>query len=440
LSIHSRFESPRALYYNGSFKWILLIIRYKGKSGRKSNNREQDIWSLYLYALKSPVTRERYQKRLEKFFDFLGLEDTTVEDKSKSFIRRIGQEDTQWVFNNLIKFMQFHLDRVNRKEITGATVRNYLKSIKLFCEMADIPVTWKKITRGLPRGKNYADDRIPTIEEIQKLLEYPDRRIKAIVYTMTSSGIRLCAWNYLKWGHIRPIEKGEEIVAAKIIVYSQEDEEYFTFISKEAHYSLKEWMKYREDARELIDENSWLMRDLWDTRVAQGRGFVTKPKKLASSGIKRLIERTIWAQGLRKKLENGKKRHPFQAIHSFRKWFKTRCEIAGMKPINIEKLLSHSIGISNSYYRPTDTELLEDYLKVSDLLMIDKQGKLQTELHKYEQKNQEENYIIKGKLQEREEEIKSLKCKYESDTNLFQEKMENRIQELFQKVDMKKLK
>jgi hypothetical protein len=123
------------------------------------NNREQDIWSLYLYALKSPVTREKYQKRLEKFFDFLGLEGTTVEDKSKSFIRRIGQEDTQWVFNNLIKFMQFHLDRVNRKEITGATVRNYLKSIKLFCEMAYIPVTWKKITRGLPRGKNYADDR-----------------------------------------------------------------------------------------------------------------------------------------------------------------------------------------------------------------------------------------------------------------------------------------
>jgi integrase len=163
----------------------------------ENNTRELDLWSLYLYALKSPVTREKYQKRLEKFFDFLGLEGTTIEDKSKSFIRRIEKEDTPWVFNSLIKFMQFHLDRVNRKEITGATVRNYLKSIKLFCEMADIQITWKKITRGLPRGKNYADDRIPTIEEIQKLLEYPDRRIKAIVYTMTSSGIRLGAWNYL---------------------------------------------------------------------------------------------------------------------------------------------------------------------------------------------------------------------------------------------------
>jgi hypothetical protein len=108
---------------------------------------------------------------------------------------------------------------------------------------------------------------------------------------MTSSGIRVGAWNYLKWGHVRPIEKEGEIATAKIIVYAEEDEEYFTFISKEAYQSLKEWMKYREDSGELIDENSWLMRDLWDTQVSQGRGFATKPKKLASSGIKRLIER-----------------------------------------------------------------------------------------------------------------------------------------------------
>ena len=47
--------------------------------------------------------------------------------------------------------------------------------------MADIPIQWKKITRGLPRGKRYADDRIPTLEELKKLVDYPDRRIKAIV-------------------------------------------------------------------------------------------------------------------------------------------------------------------------------------------------------------------------------------------------------------------
>ena len=83
------------------------------------------------------------------------------------------------------------------------------------------------------------------------------------------------------------------------------------------------------------------------------------------------MEDAIWNQGLRKKLEPGKKRHEFQADHGLRKWFKTRCELAGMKPINIEVLMGHSTGISDSYYRATENELLEDYLKAVDFLTID---------------------------------------------------------------------
>jgi hypothetical protein len=47
------------------------------------NYKDQDTWSLYYYASKSPVTRQKYQKRLEKFFDFTGMEGAAVEDKSK---------------------------------------------------------------------------------------------------------------------------------------------------------------------------------------------------------------------------------------------------------------------------------------------------------------------------------------------------------------------
>jgi integrase len=180
--------------------------------------------------------------------------------------------------------------------------------------------------RPLKRQK-YADERIPTLEEIRKVVEYPDRRIKAIVYTMASSGIRIGAWDYLQWGHIAPIEKNAEVVSAKMIVYAGDDEEYFTFISVEAWRALKEWMNYREISGEIINGESWVMRDLGDTRVAQGRGLVTKPKKLTALGVKRLMERAIWAQGLRKKLEPGKKRHPYQANHSLRKWFKTRVKL-----------------------------------------------------------------------------------------------------------------
>jgi integrase len=276
--------------------------------------------------------------------------------------------------------------------------------------MADISISWKKITRGLPKGKKYADDRIPTIEEIQKLVEYPDRRIKAIVCTMASSGIRIGAWDYLKWGHIRPIDKNSEIIAAKMIVYAGEDEEYFTYISPEAWRALKNWKDYRESSGEIINDESWVMRDLWDTRVAQGRGLVTCPKKLTSLGVKRLMERAIWAQGLRKKLEPGKKRHPFQALHSLRKWFKTRCEMSGMKPINVEKLMNHSCGISDNYYRITQGELLQDYLKAVDLLTINSDKLiLEKQVLELKEKSKDSEYIIKAKLEEKNAEIENMK-------------------------------
>ena len=372
---------------------------------------ELDPWSLYIYAMIAPMTRDRYQTRLAKFLDFIGMVQcgTTLEGRARAFAKK-GKEDSIWALNNILKFVQFQKDRVDKKEITGATLRNYVKSIKLFCEMADMPIQWNKITRGLPKGKKYADDRIPTVEEIRKVVEYPDRRIKAIVCTMASSGIRIGAWDYLQWGHIRPIQKGNEIVAAKMVVYSGDDEEYYTFISKEAYMALFEWMRYRESSGELIKDDSWVMRDLWDTRVAQGRGLVTKPKKLSSLGVKRLMERAIWAQGLRKKLEPGKKRHPYQANHSLRKWFKTRCEIAGMKPINIEKLMNHSVGISDSYYRATENEILDDYIKAMDLLTInDDKLTLQKQVEELTEKSKEENYVIKGKLSEKENEIQQLR-------------------------------
>ena len=100
------------------------------------------------------------------------------------------------------------------------------------------------------------DDRAPTLEEINKILEYPDRRIKALVYTMASSGIRVGAWDYIKWKHIIPIQKNGQIISAKLIVYAGEDDEYFTFITSEAYSELVKWKEYRIHSGENVDNNS----------------------------------------------------------------------------------------------------------------------------------------------------------------------------------------
>jgi hypothetical protein len=82
-----------------------------------------------------------------------------------------------WLTNAIIRFLQFQKGRVSRDEITGSTLRNHVKVLKLFCEMNDLLVPWKKLTRELPKAKNYADDRVPTYDEIQRILEYPDWRL-----------------------------------------------------------------------------------------------------------------------------------------------------------------------------------------------------------------------------------------------------------------------
>jgi hypothetical protein len=215
---------------------------------------ELDPWKLFLNAMRSPVTRDRYSTRVAKFFDFTEIPGRTLEQRAKTFAKK-GKKDTNWALSNILKFVYFQRERVDKKEISGATVMNYTKSIKLFCDMADIPIQWKKITRGLPRGKRYTDDRIPTLEELKKLVEYPDRRIMALVYTMASSGFRVGAWDYLRWSHIRPVEKNGQVIAAKMIVYAAEDEEYFTFISPIAWRELSRWRQYRESSGEPLNSD-----------------------------------------------------------------------------------------------------------------------------------------------------------------------------------------
>jgi hypothetical protein len=363
-----------------------------------------DPYTAFVYGIRSPYTKESYFRRLRAFFDAINLgKGKTLEERCNIFVQK-GIADPNWAFNNILRFLHYQKERVEKKEITAGTLHNYVKTLKMFCEITDIAIPWKKITRGLPKGRRYADDRAPTIEEIHKIIEYPDRRVKPIIFTMASSGIRVGAWDYLRWGHVFPIVKDDKLQAARISVYAGEDDEYFTFITPEAYLSLESWMRYRSRCGEYVTKDSWVMRDLWNAaKVPQKeeKGKINEPVKLQSIGVKRLVERALWAQGIRTVLEKGKKRHEFQTDHGFRKWYKTQCEMSGMKPINIEKLMGHSLGMSDSYYRATADEILEDFLKAVPLLTISSENKLQKQMEQVVQESRNSDARIKSELYEK---------------------------------------
>jgi hypothetical protein len=370
-----------------------------------------DPYTLFVYGIRSPYTKDSYFRRLRGFFDAINLnKGNTFNERCNTFAYK-GRSDCGWAFNNIIRFLHFQKERVQKKEITAGTLHNYVKTLKMFCELTDIIIPWKKITRGLPKGKMYADDRAPTLDEIHKIIDYPDRRIKPIVYTMASSGIRVGAWDHLKWNHVSPMFRDGKLIAARIIVYAGEDDEYITFITPEAYLSLESWMKYRSASGERVTKDSWVMRDLWNAAKLpkkEEKGKINDPIKLQSIGVKRLVERALWAQGLRTTLEKGKKRHEFQTDHGFRKWYKTQCEMAGMKSINIEKLMGHSLGLSNSYYRASSDEILDDYLKAIAKLTISKENRYQRQIEDVMEQSKVSNDKIKTQLYEKGQAITSL--------------------------------
>lgn len=149
------------------------------------DNYDDDPLTLFRDALSNLLTRDRYEKRLYQFFNFLGLDGDTAELKAKLFTEK-AKNNPSWAVSVVMNYLRHHKQRAERGEISTSTLQNYYKPIKLFSEMNDITLNWKRITRSLPKRKAYAIDRIPTLDEIKKLLRYPDRRLRPAVLTMMS--------------------------------------------------------------------------------------------------------------------------------------------------------------------------------------------------------------------------------------------------------------
>lgn len=328
----------------------------------------------FLDAIKSPVTRRQYLKRLEHFFHDINIEGPTLQAQAKVFIEK-ARADNQWATSVVLDFIRFQKERVERGEIVGGTVENLYKPVKLLLQENDIVLNWKKIARRIPSSRSFSQDRLPTVEEIKAIISAGDRRLKPAVLIMVSAGIRVGAFEFLNWGDVTPIKSGDELVAAKVIVYRGEQDEYFTFCSPETYRALKDYVDFRVQFGEVVTDSSPLIRDIWwGDRLGKTGHEVKRPQRTKVGGVKRLVEDAIRTAGIRP-AGVKKKRWEFQGCHGFRKFFKTQCE-GKMKTLHVELLMGHMTGLNANYYRPKEADLLEDYLKaVPDLTLFERPAK-----------------------------------------------------------------
>ena len=78
-----------------------------------------DPFSIFVYALRSPDTKESYFRRLRRFLDSINFcKGETMDKRCNSFAYR-ARKDSNWAFSNIIKFLYSQKERVEKKEITA---------------------------------------------------------------------------------------------------------------------------------------------------------------------------------------------------------------------------------------------------------------------------------------------------------------------------------
>ena len=104
-------------------------------------NQFLNPYTMFRYSVRSEVTRKYYERRVRKFFDFIEFE-VEVEDVERRYndFAEKGKSNT----NQIIRFLHFQKERVESKEITAATLKNFIKSLKVFCDSADLVIQWKR--------------------------------------------------------------------------------------------------------------------------------------------------------------------------------------------------------------------------------------------------------------------------------------------------------
>jgi len=347
----------------------------------------------------------------------------------------------QQMIENYVIFLQ---TKVRNGEITAGSCVVSLPPVKLFCEMNDIMLNWRKVNKLLPHGNDNAADEAYTREQIKKMLEYSDLRARIPILFMASSGMRLGGFQGLTDGCIKPIydEKTDKLLAAHVIVYKGTEDEYDTFISPEAFHAYEEYRNLRIKFGERITKNSPILLRRFDISPDGKTAKIDNTKPVALSTVAGIIRMVAYKAGIREASESYNERYNIKIAHGFRKYFSSTLsnikapDGSGRYAIDFIKkewLLGHTLtgihSLEENYNRNDKVKMLfEEYLKAVREVTISDEERLKVEVKKL-QTDISNMKTVEVQLAAKDKEIQDLVKK--------QEKFEQLIQSLIDTGQLK---
>lgn len=299
---------------------------------------------IFLNSLKNKKSRIVYKANLKMFFDttnktpeiLLKQEHEKIEEDIQIFLGKINQKAPKTILNKI------------------STVRSFIEYNRI-----ELPhIFWKTLNNKIGSSRPITVKTIPTNEELKQIIIHTNCKSRAMILMLSSSGIRIGELLKLKEEYINFESEPTLIeIPAKISKYNIART---TFISKEATYSLKQWLKERNDYIEQANKKHY-----------------KKVKNIEEHIFPFTYEtaRAIWINVISNTKLNNKDHttHRYKMrIHSLRAYFRTRATLKAPLDL-VEEILGHSGYLTQEYRQHTIEELKQAYIKAEpDLSIFDK--------------------------------------------------------------------
>jgi integrase len=318
---------------------------------------------LFEQSIKSEYTRVVYTTCLKKYFEFPG---------SSKFIYAT---DTRKIEDHITDF----ITSMKKEGKSFRAIYNYVSAISKYYRMNRVSLDTKHIREYLPEFKKSKKDRPYEYEEIRRLLDIADERMRTVVLLLASTGMRIGAIPDLRLKNIEKISDSDLLIY-KITVYEGFKEEYITFTTPECTAAIDNYLAMRSRYGEKLDASSWLIREQFDVRDPFA---ISKGKKVKANTLTgKLIDLAVRAGIRQKEVLEGKPhgtiRNDVPIAHGFRMFFTTQLFKSDVKSELRWLLEGHNLKANDpAYVKIQEEDLLEEYQKGIDNLTIDPANRLQ---------------------------------------------------------------
>ena len=253
-------------------------------------------------------------------------------------------------------------------------------------------------------------DRAYTHDEIKKILDVSDLRMKIVILLMASTGCRVGALPALR---LRNLEKIDSHNLYKMTFYEGSNESYYSYTTPETASFIDAYLQFREKNGEKLNPDNYLIRDQFDiTDLEQIRN---KSKGVSIYTFHGIVDNALLKAGLKTRDHTSQHiRKEIMKCHGFRKFFTNQLIEADLKTELRWLLEGHTLkGQDTSYVRISEKRLLEEYIKAINFLTINEENRLKMQVQALQGENSQverdkEVTRLQQRDEQREKELKKI--------------------------------